>query len=114
MQPARDFAAQLFRALAGSDDDLLERSAQDLEGAWRRLSEEYQDLEESRRLETPPSPAFTDDGMVVCANCEARVPKGFAFCGKCGVPLKKDSCSACGDALVEGFQFCGKCGARLE
>jgi adenylate cyclase len=52
--------------------------------------------------------------MINCANCGAQVPPGFAFCGKCGVPLKKDACSACGAALVEGFQFCGQCGAKIE
>jgi predicted amidophosphoribosyltransferase len=42
------------------------------------------------------------------------MPPGHAFCGKCGVPLRKDACSACGAALPEGFRFCGKCGAAVE
>ena len=43
----------------------------------------------------------------------AALPAGFAFCGKCGMPLKKDTCSQCGAALIEGFEFCGRCGAKV-
>jgi molecular chaperone DnaK len=110
IQQARDFAAQFFRALAGEDDDLLERSAHDLEVAWEKIRELVPEQEHPQADRV----AIPDPGMVSCANCGARLPKGYAFCGKCGVPLKKDACSACGAALVEGFQFCGKCGARIE
>src|SRR5262249_15443650 len=113
IERARTFAAQLERALTGEDDDLIERSARDLEAAWKTLREEFPEGP-GRAAEPAPPPAAGPSGMVSCANCGARLPKGFAFCGKCGMPLKKDTCSACGAALVEGFQFCGKCGAKLE
>jgi len=116
-QPVRDFAAQLHHALAGQDDDLLERSARDLETAWAKLSGEFDSefappefAQAHAELNSPSS----GSEKVNCANCGALLPPGFAFCGKCGVPLKKEECSACGAALVEGFSFCGKCGAKLE
>ena len=118
LQPVRDFAAQVHRALPGKDDDLLERSAQDLESAWKKLCDDFPQVDAEPDMNVgqtpfvPPLPP--DNNKVNCANCGARLPPGFAFCGKCGVPLKKDACSACGAALVEGFKFCGKCGARIE
>ena len=51
---------------------------------------------------------------IPCAHCGARLPPGYALCGKCGMPLKKAACDKCGAALIEGFAFCGKCGARVE
>jgi molecular chaperone DnaK len=113
LQRVRDFALPYQRALAAEDDDLLEHAARDLEAAWAQLGEQYPGLgvERGDEEESPPP---TETGMVNCANCGARLPEGFAFCGKCGVPLKKDACSACGAALVEGFSFCGKCGAKIE
>jgi predicted amidophosphoribosyltransferase len=67
----------------------------------------------------PTSPPQTEGqtpggvSTVNCAHCGARLPPGFAFCGKCGMPLKKETCGQCGAALVEGFAFCGKCGAKV-
>jgi predicted amidophosphoribosyltransferase len=59
-----------------------------------------------------PSALRTTNGL--CGNCGAEMPAGYAFCGKCGVPLQAKSCRACGAALLEGFGFCGKCGTRSE
>jgi molecular chaperone DnaK (HSP70) len=109
----RDFAAQVYRAVAAGDDELLELAARDLESAWEQLGE-LAPPKEPENTPPPEAPAPPTEGQVNCANCGARLPKGFAFCGKCGVPLKKDACSSCGAALVEGFSFCGKCGAKLE
>lgn len=111
VQEVRNFAIQLHRALGDNDEELLERSATDLEGAWENLQQRYPNL----TVEGSPEVASeTPEKTVNCGNCGATLPKGFAFCGKCGMPLKKDACGACGAATVEGFEFCGKCGARLE
>lgn len=110
-----EFATQLQRALAGEDDELVERSARDLQAAWDQLDETFPGLAEGpEEAEGEEAAGATGPATVECANCEARLPPGFAFCGKCGMALKKDACAACGAALVEGFQFCGKCGARVE
>lgn len=115
-QQVQDFATQLQRALTAEDDELMERSASDLKAAWQKFHEGIPEIDDEPEVAKTPlgPPQPQQDDMVSCANCGARLPRGFAFCGKCGVPLKKDACSACGAALVEGFQFCGSCGAKLE
>jgi molecular chaperone DnaK len=119
-QRAADFAEQLERALGAGDDDLIDRAARDLEVAWQKLITLHPELgpepEVPETATTPPSSAPAPAGAetVRCANCNAQLPPGFAFCGKCGTPLKKDRCRTCGAALAEGFQFCGRCGAKLE
>ncbi len=112
----RGFVAQFHRAFADEDDELMERAVRDVEAAWTVLLGSLPELEQEAPApaDVPPAGPVPPDDMVTCANCSARLPKGFAFCGQCGMALKKDACSACGAALVEGFQFCGKCGARLE
>src|SRR4051812_205053 len=45
LRPVRDFAAQLHRALAGDDEDLVERSAHDLEAAWNPIADRFPAVE---------------------------------------------------------------------
>jgi molecular chaperone DnaK len=113
-----DYANRLEQALKGTDDSAVERAAADLDAAWQKLLTSMPPVDAPPATETsrpaataaPPSdPAAT----VNCAHCGARLPPGFAFCGKCGMPLKQDACGQCGAALVEGFAFCGKCGAKV-
>jgi molecular chaperone DnaK len=109
---AEEYALRLEKALAEGKDTTIEDAARDLEGIWQKL---LAALPQGAPLATPsPAPENHTAGgdMVTCANCNARCPKGFAFCGKCGMALKKDTCGSCGAALVEGFAFCGRCGAK--
>ncbi|BBM86314.1 Hsp70 family protein [Candidatus Uabimicrobium amorphum] len=69
--------------------------------------------------ETTPSMATEDTKMsspkqqeTICGKCQAFVPSGFAFCGKCGSKLAL-TCSNCGSEIPDGFQFCGKCGTKV-
>jgi len=103
-------------------DDILHVSAVDKatgaqQGVIIRGSQNLDQVEvENLRRETSERHSFEGPagaGTVACAHCGATLPAGFAFCGKCGMPLKKDTCGRCGAALVEGFQFCGRCGAKV-
>jgi molecular chaperone DnaK len=111
---AEEYAIRLEKALVEGNDGAIEDAARDLEGVWQKL---LSALPPGAPLATPQGAASGEaaaaDDMTTCANCGARVSKGFAFCGKCGVALKKDACGACGAALVEGFAFCGRCGAKV-
>lgn len=97
-QTAAAFAQQLATALKAGDDDLAAIAARDLDAALHDL----------------PAGAAPPAAKGACGNCGAAMPPGFAFCAKCGVPLRKDTCGACGAALLEGFAFCGKCGAKAR
>jgi hypothetical protein len=47
-----------------------------------------------------------------CPNCGTMVPRGFAFCSKCGTALAK-ACPECRSAVEPEWSHCTKCGARL-
>lgn len=58
--------------------------------------------------------------MITCSHCDAALPEGAEFCGKCGsVQPKVDdqtgsvqsNCTSCGNPLSGGAQFCGHCGS---
>jgi molecular chaperone DnaK len=111
-----EYAQKLQAALNGLDDDAVEKAGRELQSSYDALLA----MLPGRGATPPPAqpaavaaPAAPVEGMVNCGHCNARVPAGFAFCGKCGMPLKKDTCGSCGAALVEGFKFCGKCGAKV-
>jgi molecular chaperone DnaK len=123
VQTAARFAEQLEKALTDGDDDLAERAARDLEAAMRDLpavdaNDAKVDLDD--RVAKAVESAYVDEEprpkreYVRCGNCGGEMPPGYAFCGKCGVPLRKDECGQCGAALLEGFRFCGRCGAEVE
>ena len=60
----------------------------------------------------------------ICATCEAKIPRYFRFCNKCGSTLKEEdnkpteegkskACPECG-ALVPGYyKFCNICGVTM-
>ena len=62
-----------------------------------------------------PVPVQQDNG-VICSNCNAIVPKGMKFCGKCGSPVSKPKiiCVNCGFEIPEGMKFCGECGTPVK
>ena len=107
VQTATGFARQLGQAIRDGDDELARVAARDLEAA-------LQDLHFDPKDDSPAEPYTPAGRKGACGNCGAAMPPGFAFCGKCGMPLKPDCCSACGASLMEGFAFCGKCGAKAE
>ena len=121
VEKAEEYALRLGRALSGEDDRQIDQTARDLEAVWQKLLDVLPPVDE-RRPVGPETVSPADDQIhtahsshsVLCGNCGARVPPGFAFCGKCGCPLKKDKCGRCGAALVEGFKFCGKCGEKVD
>jgi molecular chaperone DnaK len=124
VKKTEEYAQRLQRALASGDDATVDQATRDLEAAWQKLLAALPTVaaepSTSTPAECPPQqgssvPSTKADGVdtVNCAHCGARVPPGFAFCGKCGMPLKKDACSQCGAAMVDGFSFCGKCGAKV-
>ena len=47
-----------------------------------------------------------------CPSCNANVPEGSKFCGKCGAALPR-ICSSCGHAVLLENSFCPECGTRL-
>jgi molecular chaperone DnaK len=110
-----DYATRLAHALRGNDEAAIDRAAEDLEAAWQKLlsalpAEQHDPPTAQAVPETRP-PAAGE--MVSCGNCRGQVPAGYAFCIRCGTPLKKDCCGGCGAALVEGAAFCGKCGKKV-
>lgn len=52
---------------------------------------------------------------VICRNCNAAIPSGMKFCGKCGSPVSKPKtiCTKCGSEIPEGMKFCGECGTPI-
>ncbi len=122
VQTAVAFAQQLRLALRDRDDDLAALATRDLEAALHDLPPAAGDeagpaaAEGDFGADRPPAEQSQRPERVngVCGNCGAAMPEGYAFCGKCGVPLQPKCCRACGAALLEGFSFCGKCGAKSE
>ena len=60
-------------------------------------------------------------GTQRCEVCGEEVPKGYAFCGKCGAPVRKKQsirdesprCPGCGEPVKQGLRFCTRCGYQL-
>lgn len=120
IQKTGEYAQRLQRALAGLDDAAVEQAARDLDAVWQKLLAVLPaGTAEAARKEQPAGAAEAaaerpdPEATVNCAHCGARLSPGFAFCGKCGMPLKAQACGKCGAALVEGFSFCGRCGAKV-
>jgi outer membrane protein assembly factor BamB/ribosomal protein L40E len=69
----------------------------------------------SKPLPTVPSPKETPSKreLLRCHQCDAEVPVGFNFCGKCGARLGR-FCAQCGAEVPPEFRFCGKCGTKFE
>jgi molecular chaperone DnaK len=114
VQTASAFARQLSVALRDGDDDLADVATQDLEAALRDLPPPAADEDVAEDRDNVRAQPKQRTGIVRCGNCGGDMPPGYAFCGRCGVPLKKDACGACGAALQEGFRFCGQCGAAAD
>src|SRR5688500_18045299 len=50
---------------------------------------------------------------VRCPACDATIPPGQRFCGRCGTRLAP-ACPACGAENPPANRFCGHCGAGLN
>jgi membrane protease subunit (stomatin/prohibitin family) len=56
--------------------------------------------------------------LVICPNCNARVPATSKFCPECGKPLSPPTagainCPKCGKSIPANSKFCPECGATL-
>lgn len=51
---------------------------------------------------------------IKCPFCNAIIPIGMNFCGKCGNSIISVKCSSCGFENDSGMNFCGKCGKKLQ
>lgn len=121
VQKTEEYARRLMNALEQDDEKIWEQASKDLEAAWQKLLAAMPAATDTAsesskappdRADSPPMDS-TPSGDVICSNCGAKLAEGYAFCGKCGMPLKKTNCSSCGTVLVEGFDFCVKCGEKI-
>ena len=57
--------------------------------------------------------------LVICPNCNARVPATSKFCPECGKPLTPPTagainCPKCGKSIPANSKFCPECGTTLS
>ncbi len=57
--------------------------------------------------------------LVICPNCNARVPATSKFCPECGKPLTPPTagainCPKCGKSIPAGSKFCPECGSQIS
>ncbi len=57
--------------------------------------------------------------LVICPNCNSRVPATSKFCPECGKPLTPPTagainCPNCGKSIPAGSKFCPECGHTLS
>ena len=57
--------------------------------------------------------ASPTSSAIICANCNANLPTGAAFCSNCGQKITPSFCMKCGEAVTVGAKFCLKCGGQL-
>ena len=57
--------------------------------------------------------------LILCSNCQSRIPYYAGFCPFCGSQLAENKgaypsfCGKCGSALTNGINFCTSCGSRI-
>lgn len=71
------------------------------------------------QIMTPTGPAATPAAaLVICPNCNAKVPATSKFCPDCGKTLTASSgttkCPNCGHQVLETAKFCPDCGYKLK
>ena len=52
--------------------------------------------------------------VLLCSNCQAKVPQGSKFCPSCGIRFGEGvACPSCRAPLPADAKFCHKCGAKV-
>jgi len=67
---------------------------------------------------TGPTPAPAA-ALIICPNCNARVPATSKFCLECGTkiaapPTGTKNCPKCGHPVLATAKFCPECGEKLQ
>ncbi len=71
------------------------------------------------QIMTPTGPAATPAAaLVICPNCNARVPATSKFCPECGTTIATPSgttnCPKCGHPVLNTAKFCPECGNKMR
>jgi len=71
------------------------------------------------QIMTPTGPAATPAAaLVICPNCNARVPATSKFCPECGTtltaPTGTTKCPNCGHQVLNTAKFCPDCGNKMK
>jgi len=71
------------------------------------------------QIMTPTGPAATPAAaLVICPNCNARVPAISKFCPECGrtltAPTGTTQCPKCGHPVLNTAKFCPECGNKMK
>jgi len=71
------------------------------------------------QIMTPTGPAATPAAaLVICPNCNARVPATSKFCPECGTtltaPTGTTKCPKCGHPVLNTAKFCPNCGNKMK
>jgi molecular chaperone DnaK len=65
------------------------------------------------RVGSPPQRSSANAGERLCPACAAPVGTSTAFCGSCGISLRR-KCRSCNDDLGDAPRFCPSCGQQAE
>jgi len=71
------------------------------------------------QIMTPTGPAATPTAaLIICPNCNARVPAISKFCPECGTtltaPTGTTQCPKCGHPVLNTAKFCPECGNKMK
>ena len=72
------------------------------------------------QIMTPTGPTPTPAAaLVICPNCNARVPATSKFCLECGAkisapPAGTKNCPSCGHPVLITARFCPECGQKIQ
>jgi membrane protease subunit (stomatin/prohibitin family) len=71
------------------------------------------------QIMTPTGPAPTPAAaLVICPNCNARIPATSKFCPDCGTtiaaPTGTTNCPKCGHPVLNTAKFCPECGNNMK
>ena len=72
-----------------------------------------------RSQKTSPYKEKNAELLILCQNCQKRIPYYARFCAYCGTKPAQDKtafpvfCGKCGNELTNGTNFCPSCGSRI-